>query len=84
MIGIPATANDADWNQTTRMKFDPAFGTTRPEPSTADAWREWHGGAAWLFNPWTGERRNVYDIGSDVFGLLIVPPKETIGFKPFT
>ena len=55
------------------MKFDPATGGERPYPSHATQWRNWHGIAAWLFDPWTGKRRNAYDVGSDVYGLLIVP-----------
>jgi hypothetical protein len=55
------------------MKFDPATGEERPYPSHATQWRNWHGGAAWLFDPWTGERRNAHDVGSDVHGLLIAP-----------
>ena len=55
------------------MKFDPATGKERPYPSHAAQWRNWHGVAAWLFDPWTGKRRNAYDVGSDVHGLLIVP-----------
>ena len=55
------------------MKFDPATGEERPYPSHATQWRNWHGIAAWLFDPWTGKRRNAYDVGSDVYGLLIVP-----------
>ena len=55
------------------MKFDPATGEERPYPSHATQWRNWHGIAAWLFDPWTGKRRNAYDVGSDVHGLLIVP-----------
>ena len=55
------------------MKFDPATGKERPYPSHAAQWRNWHGVAAWLFDPWTGKRRNAYDVGSDVNGLLIVP-----------
>ncbi len=55
------------------MKFDPATGEERPYPSHATQWRNWHGTAAWLFDPWTGKRRNAYDVGSDVHGLLIVP-----------
>ena len=39
----------------------------------AAQWREWHGGMAWLFDPWTGRRRDARDVGSDVHGLLIVP-----------
>ena len=59
------------------MEYDPAEGwkivpgtTTSPK-----IWREWHGPVAWLFNPWTGQRRNAYDVGSDPFGHLIVPTK---------
>lgn len=55
------------------MKFDPATGEERPYPSHATQWRNWHGTAAWLFDPWTGKQRNAYDVGSDVYGLLIVP-----------
>ena len=55
------------------MKFDPATGEERPYPSHAAQWREWHGGTAWLFDPWTGRRRDARDVGSDVHGLLIVP-----------
>ena len=55
------------------MKFDPATGEERPYPSHATQWRNWHGIAAWLFDPWTGKRRNAYDVGSDVCGLLIAP-----------
>ena len=60
--------------QNTLMKFDPATGEQRPYPSHADQWRKWYGGGtAWLFNPWTGQRRNARDVGSDVQGLLIAP-----------
>lgn len=55
------------------MKFDPATGGERPYPSHATQWRNWHGIAAWLFDPWTGKRRNAHDVGSDVRGLLIAP-----------
>ena len=55
------------------MKFDPATGEERPYPSHATQWRNWHGSAAWLFDPWTGRRRNAHDVGSDVRGLLIAP-----------
>lgn len=55
------------------MHFDPATGEERPYPSHAAQWREWHGGMAWLFDPWTGGRRHASDVGSDQYGLLIVP-----------
>jgi hypothetical protein len=61
--------------QNTLMKFDPATGESRPYPSHAAQWREYHGlGTAWLFNPWTGARRDARDVGSDMLGRAIVPP----------
>ena len=61
------------------MKFDPATGETKPYPSHAEQWREWHGyGTAWLFNPWTGGRRTAGDVGADVLGRLIQPPTEPL------
>ena len=53
------------------MTFDPATGEDRPYPSHADQYRNYHGNEAWLFNPWTGEKRCAGDVGSDVFGILI-------------
>lgn len=64
--------------QSTLMKFDPAIGTERPYPSHAAQWREYHGNAAWLFNPWSGERRFAGDVGVDPFGRLIMPPGEPL------
>lgn len=60
-------------NQDRTMKFDPATGAEKPYPSHADQWRNYHGALAWLFNPWTGERRNAGDVGTDCYGLLIIP-----------
>jgi hypothetical protein len=53
------------------MKFDPAYGTPNPYPSNAGQYRKWHGKVAWIYNPWSGEKRHPLDIGSDVTGLLI-------------
>jgi len=64
--------------QEKRMVFDPATGTRTPYPSHAAQWREFCGTRAWLFNPWTGTRRNADDVGSDTFGLLILPPGEEL------
>lgn len=58
------------------MRFDPAYGTKDPYPSEAKQYREWHGGIAWIFNPYTGDRRHPLDIGSDVTGILCLPNKE--------
>lgn len=58
------------------MRYSPDTGEERPYPSNAKQWREYHGRVAWLYNPWTGEKRDLRDIGSDVFGKLIVPDTE--------
>lgn len=58
------------------MSFDPCFGNEKPYPSHAQQYREYHGNDAWLYNPWTGTKRHPSDIGSDVFGVAIVPPNE--------
>lgn len=57
--------------QNTLMKYDPSNREENPYPSFAAHYRSYHGGIAWLFNPWTGEMRDPKDIGSDVTGLLI-------------
>lgn len=64
--------------QHTLMKFDPATGAEKPYPSHAEQWRKYHGAEAWLFNPWTGTRRLAGDVGTDVFGLLVLPPGEPL------
>ena len=58
------------------LKVDPAFGTKKPYPSESHQWREYHTNMAWLFNPYTGDRRHPADVGSDPFGCLIkyLPP----------
>lgn len=53
------------------MRFDPATGEARPYPSETNQWRDYNGQCAWLFNPWTGARRDARDVGSDPFGHLI-------------
>ena len=50
------------------MKYSPDTGEERPYPSNAKQWREYHGKVAWLYNPWTGEKRDPRDVGSDVYG----------------
>ena len=56
--------------QNTVMKWDPATNKPSPYPSHAEQYRKYHGNIAWLFNPWTGARRDPRDIGSDVLGHL--------------
>lgn len=53
------------------MRFDPADGSEKPYPSEANQYRKYHGQVAWLFNPYTGAKRDPRDIGTDVFGELI-------------
>lgn len=65
-------------NQEQRMTFDPATGDPKPYPSHAGQWRIYYGQTAWLFNPWTGDRRDARDVGSDTFGFLILPPGATL------
>jgi hypothetical protein len=68
-----------DKHQDTLMKYDPAEGTEKPYPSHAKQWRDYHGwDTAWLFNPWTGQRRLAGDVGSDPRGYLILPPGEPV------
>ena len=64
--------------QHTLMKYDPATGEHRPYPSNAHDWRKYHGATAWLYNPWSGDKRDPRDIGMDVNGLLIIPKGEPI------
>ena len=63
------------------MNLDPATGWSKPYPSHAAQWREHHGKTAWLFNPWTGERRTAQDVGSDPFGHLIHPGGDIAAHK---
>lgn len=68
------TEMKCDAAQQSLMEYDPAVGTKEPYPSHAGQYRKYHGSVAWLFNPWTGNQRNPFDIGSDVTGLLIKEP----------
>ena len=68
--------------QHTLMKFDPATGAENPYPSHAEQWRKYRGAEAWLFNPWSGTRRLASDVGTDVFGLLVLPPGEPMYAMP--
>lgn len=56
------------------LKFDPKDGLADVYPSEAHQYREYHGMVAWLFDPFTGGRRDARDVGSDPFGLLMVAP----------
>lgn len=65
-------------SQQTVMTHDPATGAEKPYPSHAGQWREHNPNDAFLFNPWTGERRFAGDVGTDPFGHLILPPGESL------
>lgn len=69
-----AVVEDTSLLQQPLMKYDPGTGMAEPYPSHAGQYRKYHGNMAWLFNPWTGNQRNPFDIGSDVAGLLIKEP----------
>jgi hypothetical protein len=62
-------------DQSLPMLYDPRTGLWGAEPATADKWRAYHGQEAWIYNPWTGTRRDNRDVGTDVLGLLIVPSR---------
>jgi hypothetical protein len=64
--------------QQSLMNFDPVDGGPRPYPSHAGQWRTCYPSHAWLFNPWSGERRSAEDVGTDTFGVLILPPGEVL------
>lgn len=60
------------------MRYDPVNGfliISSDESIITDPvkYREYHGHVAWLYNPWTGQKRDARDIGSDTFGHLIIP-----------
>ncbi len=65
-------------NQDRTMKFDPATGDAKPYPSHAGQWRNYHGAMAWLFDPWSGRRRNAHDVGMDCYGLLVIPSGDAL------
>lgn len=68
--------------QKRQLDFSPVDGSRIPRSYdwTAEGWRDTIAGA-WRFNPWTGTRRNTFDVESDPIGLLIVPPGEDC--RPF-
>lgn len=53
------------------MKFDPWTCKEKPYPSLAKHYRDYHGGYAWLYNPWNGIKRYPLDVGSDPQGVAI-------------
>jgi len=50
------------------MVYDPATNEPHPYPSHAEQYRNFHGRLAWLYNPWTGKKRDPRDIGDDIYG----------------
>ncbi|WDZ97961.1 hypothetical protein Herbaro_09325 [Herbaspirillum sp. WKF16] len=69
-----AAAKDVPEQVPALLKFDPKDGLADVYPSEARQYRIYHGLVAWLFNPFTGVRRDARDVGNDPFGLLIVAP----------
>lgn len=62
------------------MQFNPHTGEALSSSGVADRWRKDHPGA-WLFNPWTGEKRTPQAIAKDISGSDIgdgVSPYEAI------
>lgn len=65
--------------QKEQLLYNPATGSPFPDFSsapTAEQFRKDEGAIAWIYNPWTRVKRDPRDIGSDVYGHLIVPPQE--------
>lgn len=61
------------FNSESLMKYAPTNGVQCPYPSNPSDYRGYHGKAAWLYNPYTGDIRTAEDVGNDVFGYLIKP-----------
>lgn len=59
------------FTQDSIMRFCPMTGDENCYPTHSKQWRDYHGEAAWIFNPWTGKMRVAHDIASDVFGVAI-------------
>lgn len=66
------------------LKFDPSTGNALVEHASPDAWRNYHGPVAWLFNPYTGAARDSRDIGTDVHGHLIYDEDPVLRSVPKT
>lgn len=54
------------------MIFCPATGIEKPYPSEANQYRDYHGKVAWLYNPYSGCKRDARDVGTDTFGVAII------------
>lgn len=75
---IYEATSKADTGEPALMTFDPMDGMREVYPSEAKQYRKWHGPVAWLFNPYTGEKRNAHDVGSDPTGFLILAPGQVL------
>lgn len=60
------------------MSFDPVTGQSFSNPVDVNDYRIAYGKLAWLFNPWTGTKRDARDIGDDVLGLAIRIPNKKL------
>lgn len=65
--------------QITNMRFDPVTGKEHVFPANAQHYRMYNTvGAVWMFNPWTGTKRDPRDVDTDKYGVLIVPTGEPL------
>jgi hypothetical protein len=56
------------------MRYDPVTGNYAVRLATPEEYREHYGSVAWLYDPWTGNKRDLRDVGTDPLGKLIVQP----------
>ncbi|MGI4846818.1 MAG: dATP/dGTP diphosphohydrolase domain-containing protein [Janthinobacterium lividum] len=71
-------------SQKTPLRYGPTEGPLRWFKSivTAKEFRLTYPAAPWTRNPWSGEDRQLSDIDTDPYGLLIVPPGEDVAAAP--
>lgn len=69
-------------DQDVPIDYDPTTGRELHKTQwlrvSASKYREYYGVIAWVFNPWTGQPRDLRDVGSDVEGKLIEVPKRCV------
>jgi hypothetical protein len=71
----------SEFDQSPPLLYDPAdgkpikerFEDSNDSPITAQEYREYDWGGAWLYDPWTGKQRTSYEVKDDMFGRKIKP-----------
>lgn len=58
------------------MQFDPGTGVVLGEEWIAHHYRHEFADRIWIYNPYNGSKRDLRDIESDPFGVLIVGAEE--------